>query len=77
MQSDTEGMLVAGYCLTLSFLSGIQAKGIFTKDEIAHLYDAASLALAKLSPALMSPEGRAFANKLLEKLARETGSTLN
>ncbi len=73
MQSDTEGMLIAGHCLALSFLSGIQAKGIFTKDEIAHLYDAASLALAKLDPALMSPGGRARANEMLEELARRAG----
>jgi hypothetical protein len=75
MQSETEGTLIAGYCLTLSFLSGIQAKGIFTNDEIAHLYDSASLTLAELSPALMSPDARVFANGLLEKFARKIGPT--
>lgn len=75
MQSNTEAMLIAGHCVTLAFLSGIQAKGIFSQDEIAHLYDSASLALAQLSPALMSPEARVLANEQLEELVRKMGPT--
>lgn len=77
MQSTTEGMLIAGYCLTLSFLSGLEAKGIFTKDEIIHLYDAAALVLAKLDPASMSPEGRVRANGFLEEFAKKIGQSLD
>ena len=73
MQTSTEGTLIAGHCLLLSFFSGVQAKGIFTKDEITHLYDAAALALAELSPETASPEARLFANRLLEDLARKFG----
>ena len=71
MDSTTEGMLIGSHCLLISFLAGIEAKGIFTKDERAHLYDSASLMLAEILPAAMTPEARTFANEYLERLAKQ------
>lgn len=77
MQPNTEGMLIAGYCLMVSFLSGAQAKGIFNNSEITQIYNSASLFLARINPALMSPEARAFANEQLEELAKKFGPAPN
>ena len=73
MQENTEGMLIAGYCLITSLLTALQARGDFNKAEITHIYDSASLALAELTPDVMSPRAREFANGLLEKFLKNLG----
>ncbi len=70
MNTDTEGMLLASHCMLISLVAKLVAASVLKPAEILDAVGDAEGYLAGLSPALMTPEARAYAKTVLQKMGK-------
>lgn len=70
MNANTEGMLVASHCMLIALLAKLAEAEVLKPKQILDLVGDAEEILAGLTPNLMSPQARDYANVVLQQTGK-------